>query len=149
MTLVSASRAGTESVTPTVREVGRALDATTGAIEVRAAVPPGGRFLLGEHVRATIELQRKTALVVPRQALLPENGRQVLFTIKAGRAVRHEVQPGLTAGNLVEVRSAELQAGDQVVTLGNYELTDGAAVRVAPAEANATSGAPPAEAKRP
>jgi RND family efflux transporter MFP subunit len=149
VTLVSVSRAGAEPVTTTVREVGRALDATTGAIEVRAAVPSGGRLLLGEHVRATIELQRKAALVVPRQALLPENGRQVFFTIQAGKAVRHEVQPGLTAGNLVEVRSAELQAGDQVVTLGNYELTDGAAVRVAPADVNATAGAPPAETKRP
>jgi hypothetical protein len=89
--------------------------------------------MLGEHVRAVIEVRKKeSALVVPRSAVLPdEDNKQVLFTVKAGKAVRHEVDVGITAGDLVEVTASGLNAGDAVVTLGNYELTDGMSIQAA------------------
>jgi hypothetical protein len=73
-----------------------------------------------------------SALVVPRSAVLPdEDNKQVLFTVKDGKAVRHEVDVGITAGDLVEVTASGLNAGDAVVTLGNYELTDGMSIQAA------------------
>jgi hypothetical protein len=36
---------------------------------------------------------------------------------------------GIASGDRVEVTGADLHAGDLVVTLGNYELTDGMAVQ--------------------
>lgn len=152
--VVSANRRGSESVAAKVREVGHVLDPTTGAIDLRASVPPGAPLLLGEHVKATIELQRKTALVAPRRALLLDGDRRVLFTIKAGKAMRHEVQAGLSEEDLVEVSGADLHPGDQVVTLGNYELEDGMAVQIAaeprPADASKrVDAASKGEAKQP
>jgi RND family efflux transporter MFP subunit len=128
--LESANRAESEKTTTTLRTVGAALDPVTGAAEVRAAVPAGSPVLLGEHVRGQIELQRKEhALVVPRSAVLPDDDKHVLFTVKDGKAVRHEVKLGLATDELIEVIGVGLQAGDVVVTLGNYELEDGMAIQ--------------------
>jgi membrane fusion protein (multidrug efflux system) len=61
--------------------------------------------------------------------VLPDGGKHVLFTVKDGKAVKHEVKPGLGTDQLLEVAGGGLQAGDLVVTLGNYELEDGMAVQ--------------------
>ena len=129
VTLVSANRPGAQPVTSRVRVAGSTLDLVTGAAEVRVPVPAGAPLLLGEHVKAAIELGKKDALVVPRNTVLPEKGKSVLYTVKDGRAVRHEVVTGISAGDLVEVSGDDLHEGDRVVTLGNYELTNGMAVQ--------------------
>jgi RND family efflux transporter MFP subunit len=130
VTLASSNRPALENVPATVRSVGAALDPATGAVEVRAPVPAGAPLLLGEHVQARIEIQRQEhALVIPRRAVLPDGEKQVLFTVKDGRAVRHEVQVGLATDALLEVTAPDLHAGDPVVILGNYELEDGMAIQ--------------------
>ncbi len=127
----SSNRAEPEKITATVRIVGAALDPATGSAEIRAAVPVGAPLLLGEHVRAEIEVQKKDhALVVPRSAVLPDDDKHILFTVKDGKAVRHEVKLGLVTDELCEIMGEGLKAGDLVVTLGNYELEDGMAIQV-------------------
>ena len=127
----SSNRSEPEKITATVRIVGAALDPATGSAEIRAAVPVGAPLLLGEHVRAEIEVQKKEhALVVPRSAVLPDDDKHILFTVKDGKAVKHEVKLGLATDELLEVIGEGLQAGDLVVTLGNYELEDGMAIQV-------------------
>jgi len=69
--------------------------------------------------------------------VLPDGEAQVLFTVKNGKAVRHEVTLGIASGDSVEVTGAGLHAGDMVVTLGNYELTDGMAVQAGGKDAKA------------
>jgi membrane fusion protein (multidrug efflux system) len=122
-----------DPIKSSVRVVGGALNPTSGSADVRVSVPPGGPLLLGERVRAVIEVARKeAALVVPRTAVLPdEDGKQVLFTVKDGKAVRHEVDVGITTDDLVEVTASDLHAGDAVVTMGNYELSDGMEIQAA------------------
>ena len=140
--LVSANRSDSVRIHSTVRSVGHGIDPATGAAEVRSAVPPGAPFLLGEHVRASIEVERKAgALVVPRSAVLPDGETQVLFTIKNGKAVRHEVALGIASGDRVEVTGSNLGVGDRVVTLGNYELTEGMTVQSRERNAKEKQGA--------
>jgi RND family efflux transporter MFP subunit len=151
VTLESSNRAEPEKVATTVRSVGAALDPVTGAAEVRAPVPADAALMLGEHVRAQIELQKKDhALVVPRSAVLPDDEKHVLFTVKDGKAVKHEVKLGLATDELLEVIGEGLQAGDLVVTLGNYELEDGMAIQ-APEKEEKKAGADEkkAEEKKP
>jgi len=131
VTLESVNRADADKVAARVRAVGAALDPVTGAAEVRVALPADAPLLLGEHVRAAIEIKHKDkALVIPRRAVLPDDEAQVLFTVKAGKAVRHKVALGLIGDVVVEVIAADLQPGDVVVTQGNYELEDGMAVQL-------------------
>jgi membrane fusion protein, multidrug efflux system len=145
--LVSANRADSARISSTVRSVGEGLDPTTGAAEVRVPVPSGAPLFLGEHVQASIEVQKKEAtLVAPRSAVLPDGDQHVLFTVKNGQAVRQEVTLGITAGDLVEVAGANLHAGDLVVVLGNYELTDGLAIQ---SEATKAKGRPGPERAKP
>jgi RND family efflux transporter MFP subunit len=128
--LASANRPDCAPVSSTVRSVGRGLDPATGAAEARVPVPPGAPLLLGEHVRASISVEIKEhVLVAPRSAVLPDGDKQVLFTVNNGKAARHEVTLGIASGDRVEVNGGGLHAGDLAVTLGNYELTDGMAVR--------------------
>ena len=136
MTLVSANRADAQPIGSTVRVAGSVLDPVTGAIEVRVPVPAGATLLLGEHVKAAIEVSKKEALVVPRSAVLPAEGKFELYTVKNGRAVRHEIAPGISAGDLVEISGIDLHDGDTVVTLGNYELTDGMTVQLVATKQN-------------
>jgi RND family efflux transporter MFP subunit len=131
VTLLSIARPEVESVSSTVRVVGKSLDPLTGAAELRVPVPASGELMLGEHVKASIELQKKETLVAPRSAVLPDDEKQILFTVKDGKAVKHEVKTGITSEDLVEVLSQELHEGDLVVALGNYELEDGMAIQPA------------------
>ncbi|MEO6992540.1 MAG: efflux RND transporter periplasmic adaptor subunit [Lacunisphaera sp.] len=131
--LFSAQRPGAKPVSSTVRITGASLDAVTGAVEVRASIPSGAPLLLGEHVRAIIELDQKNTLAVPRSAVLPEGDKSILYTVEDGHAVRHEVVPGISTGGLVEVSGENLREGDNVVVLGNYELEEGMAVQTADA----------------
>ena len=139
VSLQSTQQNDPDPVKSSVRVVGAALNPTTGSADVRVSVPPGAPFLLGERVSAVIEVTKKdAALVVPRSAVLPdEDNKQVLFTVKDGKAVRHEVDVGIAAGDLVEVAASDLHPGDAVVTVGNYELTDGMDVQAAAEEAQA------------
>ena len=148
--LQSANRTAAPSVESSVRLVGGAIDPTTGAAEVRVPVPAGAPLLVGEHVKASIAILQREGLVVARSAVLPDNDRQVIFTVKDGRAVRHEVKVGIASGDLVEVLGDELHQGDAVVTLGNYVLSDGMAVQLAEKRnTENTPGAGPSEETKP
>jgi multidrug efflux pump subunit AcrA (membrane-fusion protein) len=70
-------------------------------------------------------------LIVPRSAVLPNDGRYILFTVEKGRAKEHTVRVGLQNKNEVEVSmSTDLPSDAPVVTLGNYQLKDGMSVKV-------------------
>lgn len=149
VTVESSNRAGAEKFSATVRSVGTALDPVSGAAEVRVPLAAGAPLLLGEHVRAQIVVKSKaSALIVPRSAVLPDEDKRILFTVKNGKAVKHEVKTGLTTDDLVEVIGDGLRAGDSVVTLGNYELEDGMAVQL-PAKDEKKAAAKSTEEKKP
>lgn len=117
-----------------IREIHAMIDPVTQLVEVLAAIPEhqAGRMLLGSRVRASIRLDSHTSLIVPRSAILTEgNNNYYLFTVVENRARRVPVQPGQELDDMVAVTGA-LQPGDNIVVVGNYELTDGMAVREEP-----------------
>jgi multidrug efflux pump subunit AcrA (membrane-fusion protein) len=120
-----------------VSSTGALVDATTGTAEVRVALSETAAVLIGEHVQALIQLSEKEVLAAPRSAVLPDDDKFVLYTVKDGKAVKHEVTMGISSGDLVEVEAADLNDGDIVVTLGNYELADGMAIQPKEKEADA------------
>ena len=138
VTLQSASRSeDAEPVGGKVFSVGALVDAVSGAAEVRVSLPENPALLLGEHVQGLIQLVEKEALVAPRAAVLPDDNEFILFTVKDGKAVKHVVTMGINSGDLVEVEGSDLNAGDVIVTLGNYELEDGMAIQPKEKEADA------------
>lgn len=86
------------------------------------------------------------ALVVPKDALVLESGRAVVYVVEDGKTRLVPVSLGGTDASWVEVEG-DLEPGDKVVTRGNERLRPGEPVELldVPEEprAESTSGAPP------
>lgn len=113
-----------------VRKISRAVNTATRLVDVFVSLPRSSGYLLGEYIMGKIETASSYGMVVPRSAVLPENGSYVLYTIQGGRAVKRIARIGLESGGVVQVLGGGLKPGDEVVALGNYELKDGMAVKV-------------------
>jgi membrane fusion protein, multidrug efflux system len=126
--LIPVNQASSKPVKGTVRLVTQRINPAARLVDVYVALPPSSGLLLDGYVRAEIDKSVKDALVVPRSALLPDEGSYTLFTIRDGHAVKHTVESGLETDAEVQIRTSDLREGDAVVTSGNFELQDGMAV---------------------
>lgn len=111
-----------------VQEVGAAVDPASGLVELMVPLPAGGGFITGGAVTGAIVLAAEHEVAVPRSAVLRDDHGAYVFVVKAGVAHRVDVRAGIDDGRYIAVDKG-LHAGDKVVTLGNYELDDGMAVR--------------------
>ncbi|MHB8621990.1 MAG: efflux RND transporter periplasmic adaptor subunit [Sulfuricaulis sp.] len=113
-----------------VTDVHAMVNQQTRLVDVYVRVPKEAAdgMILGEAMRGVITLRQSQVLVVPRSAILRDDRGAYIFVVRAGRAHRVEIVPGLEADGFIGV-SGKLKEGDPVVTVGNYELTDGMAVR--------------------
>jgi membrane fusion protein, multidrug efflux system len=103
-------------------------------------VPGSAEALVpGTSVAVRIAVAERTGLVVPRRSVLHDGQGDYVFQVANGKARRVNVRTGLSTDRVTEV-SGPLDAALNVVSLGNYELQDGCAVR----EAAAPVDAPPA-----
>jgi membrane fusion protein (multidrug efflux system) len=118
------------NVVGTMRLVTHRVDPDTRLVDVFVSLPEGTQLLLDGYVRGEVTRSSSDALVVPRSAILPEDGSFTLFTLRENHAVKHTVKTGLENGREIEVIASDLHAGDDVVTIGNYELDDGMSVEV-------------------
>lgn len=116
-----------------VTMVGAAVDAQSQLVNVGATVPLAQPtpFLPGTRVRADIATGAGAHWVVPRTAVLRENGGAYLYQVtREGHAKRVPVDVKIEADDRYGIDGA-LDSALPVVVVGNYELRDGMAVRVA------------------
>ncbi len=130
VTLVAVDDKSAEAVKGHVRLVTQRVNPDTRTVDVFISIPADSALVLEGFVRAELGIETKKGLIVPRQAVLPDDEKQVLYTVEEGKAVKHEVSIGLVNDKEIEVRGDGLKAGQQAVVLGNYELEDGMAVTV-------------------
>ena len=79
------------------------------------------------------------ALTVPSESVVTTlSGDQVNLIVREGKAVRVKVSTGIVQGDRTQIVSG-LQAGDQVIVLGQKSVKDGAPVKIA-SEGKPTSG---------
>lgn len=69
------------------------------------------------------------AMVIPRPALLEEEGVFSAFVLQDGHAVKRHLEVGIVGADKVEVLSG-LMENEQVITMKTYSLTDGMKVKV-------------------
>ncbi len=122
---------GAVEITGRIRKISRAVNPKTRLVDVFVTLPSSARYMLGEYILGRIRTASSRGLMVPRSAVLPEDGAHVLFTVKDGRAVRHVVQVILENDRDVQVSGPGLKAGDEAVIVGDYELKDGMDVKTA------------------
>ena len=73
------------------------------------------------------------ATIVPKDGVVTQGGRQLVFVIENGTVHAVPVETGAGAGNWIEVRG-DVRPGQQVVTRGNERLFPGQPVQGQPAE---------------
>ena len=151
LTLTASSAAWPEQrFEGTVLSVDSRVDATTRAVTVRAAVPNrDGRLRPGMFVNVALQRDRREAIVIPEEALVPEQDKQFVFVVADGRAARREVQIGARRPGEVEIVSG-LTVGERIVIEGTVKVRDGGPVQdMAAREAAAPpNAAPPPPAAR-
>ena len=118
---------GGRSLTGRVAQVFGAIDPKTQFVDVLVALP-GAALMPGTQVHAAVQLASKPEWVVPRSAVLKDARGAYIFQVQKGRAHRVEVTTELEQAELVAVHGA-FDPKLPVVSLGNYELHDGMAVR--------------------
>ncbi len=84
----------------------------------------------GMKVRATLDVGSETATAVPRSAVLVDEKGSYVFQVVDGKARRTDVKEGLQSDGLVAISGIE-DPRHPIVVMGNYELSDGMAVKVA------------------
>jgi membrane fusion protein, multidrug efflux system len=136
------------SVFDTARPVAGKIDSVHGMIDpqtrlVDAVVRMEGKsaegLLPGMRVEGVVTLGTVAGYVVPRQAVLSDEDGSYVYQIKDGQAVRVGVKILLDTDDVYAI-DGKLDPALKLVTLGNYELSDGQAVREAGA-AGADHGA--------
>ncbi len=130
--LLSFEGAASQRTHGLVSVISRVMDSATHMINVFVTLPGANAYLLGEYVEGRFTAASPPGLVVPRSAVLPSGHHFVLYTVTHGRAVRHRVKLGPHNGYVAQVVAPHLHVGMPVVVLGNYELTPGMRVRIAP-----------------
>ncbi len=107
------------------------IDPATGMGRVTVSLPnPGGRLLSGLFANVALETGRLSdRLVVPANALLVRQGRDLVFTVQGGRAYWTYVTTGARSGDEVEVVEG-LAAGDTVAVAGQFALAHDAPVEI-------------------
>jgi membrane fusion protein, multidrug efflux system len=120
------------------------VDVNGRAMRLRAQVAnPEGRLKPGFFARIRIVVdQRPNALLVPESAIIPVDGKTLVYRVVDGRAVQTEVVLGQRLPGQVEIRKG-LSASDTVVTSGHQRLREGAAIQVVGSAPNGGSTARP------
>ncbi len=114
-----------------VEAINPRIDANGRSLEMRARLDNSGGFLRpGMFVRVRVIVgERKNALMVPEEAIVPQGQEFFVYKVVDGRARRVPVKIGVRRDAQVEIVNG-LQAGDQVVTAGMRLSRDDQPVKV-------------------
>jgi len=118
------------SIPGTVERISPVVDGSTGTVKVTVKLTPSDRsFRPGAFVQVAIETDtRQSAVLIPKRAVLEEDGQSFVFITSDGIAHRKKVEIGYQNEGAVEVREG-IAAGDKVVVAGQGNLKEGAKVR--------------------
>ncbi len=117
--------------TGTVYAVEPKVDPETRSLLLRAVSPNGdGALVPGAFARIDVVLSsRGNAIVIPTQAIVPEQKGQKVFIVKNHKAESVPVQIGLRTDRTVEIKSG-LHTGDSLITSGIQGVKPGGEVSV-------------------
>ncbi len=113
-----------------ITEVSPLLEPLSRSVAIKIQLPnPQGRLRPGMFGRAQLEIGAHRGLMIPLDAIVQSGVTRYVFRIEAGTARRKTIATGLISGDKIEVMG--LQAGEQVVILGQNLLDDGVDVSIA------------------
>ena len=99
-----------------------------GMVRIKARVNGSNKLFDGMNVRVSVKRSVGEQLVIPKTAVVLRSGKQVVFTLKEGKAMWNYVHTGLE--NMEEYTVTDgLEEGMEVITTGNVNLAHEAKVK--------------------
>ncbi|MBT2722385.1 efflux RND transporter periplasmic adaptor subunit [Bacillus sp. ISL-46] len=83
----------------------------------------------GFQVIMVIETDKKTAMVLPLDALFDDGDKPYVYLVKDGKANKENVKTGITSGKKIEILEG-VSKGDQVIINGPDNIKDGLEVTI-------------------
>lgn len=124
-----------------VLRIAPSADASSKNIEVDLRVEnKSGDLKPGMFARVQFPLATASGVIIPAQAVLSRYGRDMVFVIENGHAVRRFVEIGARTSTAVAVLSG-VAAGESVIAEGHHYLRDGDPVTVITEEPSVPSDA--------
>lgn len=121
-----------------VANIDSRVDPVSRSVTVRALIDNAdGQLKPGMFLTVRLIAKRREALLIPEQALVPEQDTQSVFVFAGGRVHKRRVTSGHRISGAVEIVDG-LAAGERVVVEGTQRLRDGIS-----AVESATAGAAP------
>jgi membrane fusion protein (multidrug efflux system) len=125
---------GTGEADPLVGQVARVspvVDDATGTVKVTAEFRGGSaNYRPGAFVRVAIETDvRDATVLIPKRAIVEQDGESFVFVNDGETAVRRAVELGYEDGDAVEVRKG-VAVGDKIIVAGQGKLKDGDKTRI-------------------
>lgn len=100
-----------------------------GMVRVKARVNGKGKLFSGMNVRVSVQRSLDAQMVIAKSAVVLRSGKQVVFTLKDGKAQWSYIQTGLENTDSYTV-SEGLKEGDIIIVSGNINLAHEAPVTV-------------------
>jgi membrane fusion protein (multidrug efflux system) len=99
------------------------IDPDTRTLQIRAIAPnPIHKLIPGSFARVELVLKSKgSAIMIPTEAIIPEQKGNKVFLVKNGKATPVKVQLGTRGEKNVEVLSG-LSTGDTLITTGIMQV---------------------------
>ena len=129
--LIQADAVQGEQFSGEVLRISPVVNPETGTFKVTIAVSDDtNRLKPGMFGRVRIVYDtRNNALMIPKEAVMNEDGASSVYVINDKLVFRRTIQTGYVNGSNIEVVNG-LQDGDEVVTIGQSSLQDSALVQV-------------------
>jgi RND family efflux transporter MFP subunit len=127
---LSALDDSSRNVSVAITESQGLVDPKTQLVDAVAMVPASRAsfFVVGMHVKATIEVGQHSSFAVPRAAVLTDTTGAYVFQVMGGKARRVNVTAGIESQGMISI-AGPVDPKLPIVVLGNYELQDGMQVR--------------------
>jgi membrane fusion protein (multidrug efflux system) len=131
----------TGPVLASVTRVSPVIDAETGTFKVTIELHDPERHIKpGMFARVSVVYDsRENALLVPRNAVIDDNGSTSVFVVEENKARRRPVETGYGSDGMVEIL-AGLDDGERVITVGQIGLKADAVVTVIDDDQSDASG---------
>jgi len=113
-----------------VERISPIVDQSSGTVKVTIALEPSNGFRPGAFVRVDIRTDtRADAVLIPKRAIIEEDGQNYVYVASDDRANRIRVTLGYQSEGLVEIRQGVNQ-GQRVVVAGHGALKEGSKIKV-------------------
>ena len=101
-----------------------------GMVKVKASVEGNAGLFDGMNVRVSVKRSVDNVFVIPKTAVVMRSGKQVVFTLKDGKAMWNYITTGLENMTGYTVTGDGMEEGAQVIVTGNVNLAHEAPVKV-------------------